>query len=155
GLESLALAGELPALQAWHARHYLALVEAAESRLRGADQCAWLDRLEAEHDNLRAALEWSQTPDGDAELGLRLSGRLSSFWQIRSHMDEGRRWLTRTLGHYPSLCPARVKALTGAGHLAHLQHDAHAARRLLEEGLALARECGDDWSAAWALHLLG
>src|SRR5712692_3781263 len=155
GLESLALAGELPALRTWHARHYLELVEAAGPRLRGTDQGAWLDRLEAEHDNLRAALEWSQTPDGDAELGLRLSGGLSSFWQVRSHMDEGRRWLTRTLRHHPGPSAARVAALTGAGWLAHLQHDAAAARGLLVEGLALARECGDRWSAAWALHLLG
>ena len=66
GLDSLALAGELPALRAWHAHHYLELVEAAGPRLRGPDQGVWLDRLEAEHDNLRAALEWSQTTDGDA-----------------------------------------------------------------------------------------
>ncbi len=155
GLESLALTGELPALRAWHAEHYLALVEAAGSRLRGPDQGAWLDRLEAEHDNLRAALEWSQTTEGDAELGLRLSGGLSSFWQIRSYMDEGRRWLGQTLRHHPGPSAARVTALTGAGWLAHLQHDAAAARGLLEEGLALARQRGDDWSAAWALHLLG
>jgi non-specific serine/threonine protein kinase len=155
GLESLALAGELPALRAWHARYYLELVEAAGSRLRGADQGAWLDRLEAEHDNLRAALEWSQTTDGDAELGLRLSGGLSWFWQIRSYMDEGRRWLTRTLNNYPGPSAARVAALIGAGWLAHLQHDAAAARGLLEAGLALARERGDSWSTAWALHLLG
>jgi non-specific serine/threonine protein kinase len=155
GLESLALADELPALRAWHARHYLALVEAAESRLRGADQCAWLDRLEAEHDNLRAALEWSQTPDGDAELGLQLSGGLSWFWQVRSHIEEGRRWLTRALRHQSGPSLARVRALTGAGWLAHLQQDADTARGLLREALALARDCGDGWWAAWALHLLG
>jgi non-specific serine/threonine protein kinase len=155
GLESLALSGELPALRAWHAHHYLDLALEAEPGLRGPDQAAWLDRLESEHDNLRAALAWSQSPEGDTELGLRLGGALSAFWHIRSHMDEGRRWLARCLQSAPAPSAARVGALAGAGFLAHLQNDARAARGYLDESLALAREYGDDWTAAWVLHLLG
>jgi predicted ATPase len=57
GLERLTEAAELEAARRWHAGYYLAVAEQAELQLRGADQRAWLDRLEAEHDNLRAALE--------------------------------------------------------------------------------------------------
>jgi len=155
GLESLALSGELPVMKRRHAEYFLALAEEAEPSMQGPEQGFWLDRLEAEHDNLRAALDWSLSSDGDGELGLRLSGILAWFWHCRSHLGEARRWLTRTLNHGESASLARVKALAGAGWLAHIQHDSAAARPLLEEGRDLARTLGERWWVAWTVHLLG
>jgi DNA-binding CsgD family transcriptional regulator/tetratricopeptide (TPR) repeat protein len=155
GRESLALSGELPAMQRRHADYFLALAEAAEPLMQGSEQGAWLDRLEADHDNLRAALDWSLSADGDSALGLRLSGVLAWFWHCRSHLGEARRWLTRTLSSGEGASLVRVKALAGAGWLAHIQHDSVTARPLLEEGLSIARGLGERWWVAWTLHLLG
>jgi predicted ATPase/class 3 adenylate cyclase/DNA-binding CsgD family transcriptional regulator len=155
GVESLALAGELAALRRWHAEYYLSLAETAEPLMRGGEQAYWLDRLEAEQDNLRAALDWSLSDEGDAKLGLRLSGTLGWFWHIRSHLGEARRWLAQTLSLNPAPSRARVSALAGAARLAHIQHDSAAARPLLEESLALAQHLGSAWWASWSLHLLG
>jgi len=70
-------------------------------------------------------------------------------------MDEGRRWLTKTLRHHPGPSLARVMALTGAGGWLTFSRTRMPREGFLVEGLALARECGDVWSTAWALHLLG
>jgi predicted ATPase/class 3 adenylate cyclase/DNA-binding CsgD family transcriptional regulator len=155
GLESLALTGELSSVRRWHAGYFLELAEMAEPCMRGPEQRLWLNRLEAERDNLRAALDWSLAPDGDAELALRLSGALAWFWYSRSHVEEARRWLVAALSRAADTSVARIKALAGAGRLAHIQHDSAQARGLLSEGLALARELGDSWWIAWLLHLLG
>jgi predicted ATPase/class 3 adenylate cyclase len=155
GLEQLAQAGELDELRRWHAEYFLDLTEQAVPRLRGAEQRAWLDRLEAEHDNLRAALDWSVTADRQMNVALRLSGALAWFWAARGHISEGRRWLGRTLTA-PSAQPTpRLEALYGAGWLAHICYDSTAARQYLHTALALAREHDDRWSTAWTLHLLG
>ena len=164
GLERLEASGEATELRRRHAAYFLALAEEGDAHLRGPQQVAWLTRLEAEHDNLRAALVWSRlalersegTPAGDAEMGLRLAGALAWFWRLHSHFSEGRRWLQALLATStvePS--PLRVRALTGAGLLAFAQSDYPAARALLEEGVALARELGDRPGLAWALHALG
>ena len=86
GLEQLEERGELERLCRRHAGYFLELAQEAEQASQGPLQGAWLDRLEAEHDNLRAALAWSLgTKGGDAEMGLRLSGALlSHFWYIRT-----------------------------------------------------------------------
>src|SRR5262245_5474663 len=155
GLESLALTGEHASVRRWHAEYFLTLAETAEPLLRGPEQANWLDRLEAEQDNLRAALTWSLGPGGDAVPGIGRCGALPWFWHVRSHMGEARRWLAQTLSrsHGPSL--GRVKALAGAGWLAHIQHDSAAARPLLEESVSLAQQIGEPWWMAWSLHLLG
>ncbi|MCC6179762.1 MAG: hypothetical protein IT305_30995 [Chloroflexi bacterium] len=155
GLESLALTGELPSLRRWHAEYFLALAETAEPRMRGPEQARWLDRLAAEHDNLRAGLEWGLSPDGTDEIALRLCGALAWFWYNRSHLEEARRRLAQVLARGAGASLARVKALAGAGRLAHIQHDSAQARALLSESLALARDLRDPWWEAWALHLLG
>ena len=155
GLEALALTGGLTALQRRHAEYFLAMSEAAEPLLRGSEQVLWLDRLEAERDNMRAVLDWSLSPGGEAELGLRLSGALAWFWYIRSHVGEARRWFAQILGRETAPSLSRVKALTGAARLAHIQQDSAAARPLLEEGLAIAHRLGDVWWLAWTQHLLG
>ncbi|MBV9602437.1 MAG: tetratricopeptide repeat protein [Chloroflexi bacterium] len=154
GLERLRDAGALDSARRWHAGHYLMLTEQAEPHLRSADQRAWLDRLEAEHDNLRAALEWALTNEEGAT-GLRLSGALAWFWLDRGYTSEGRRWLDRTLAAAGGTPAARLKALCGAGWLAHVQRDARAARAHLDAAVALACELGDRWALAWARHVLG
>jgi non-specific serine/threonine protein kinase len=120
GLESLTLHGELPALQRLHAEYFLALAEEAEIGLRGPEQPRWFERLETEHDNLRAALAWGLSPDGDPELALRLAGAVSSLWQAGGHFEEGRRWLSEAMRRSSSPSPARVKALVGLAWLAHI-----------------------------------
>ncbi|MBV9357343.1 MAG: helix-turn-helix domain-containing protein, partial [Chloroflexi bacterium] len=155
GLGRLTEAAELEDTRRWHAGYYLALAEQAEPRLRGPEQRVSLDRLEAEHDNLRAALEWALTSDEGATTALRLSGALAWFWLDRGYTSEGRRWLDRTLSAAGGAPAARLKALCGAGWLAHVQRDAPAARRCLEPAVVLAGEVGDRWALAWARHLLG
>ena len=112
-----------------------------------------MDRLDAEHDNLRAALAWSLEQDGAA--ALRLSGALGWFWWSRSNHTEGRRWLAQALNATSERTRARAKALHGAGWLAHHQRDLREARNLFDESLSIAREQGDRWTIAWALHGLG
>jgi non-specific serine/threonine protein kinase len=156
-------AGEVERTRDRHLAHFLELAEEAEPKLRGRASAVALDRLEREHDNLRVALEWSMATDptrGDA--ALRLSGALAWFWWVRSYHDEGCRWLARALdahvdgaGGTPRHRAARMKALHGAGWLAHHRRDSALARTLLGESLAIARELDDRWTVALALHHLG
>jgi predicted ATPase/DNA-binding NarL/FixJ family response regulator len=136
-----------------HVRYFLELAEAAEPKMRGVDAPEWMDRLDAEHDNLRAALAWSF--EQHADTALRLTGALAWFWWSRSYHTEGRRWLARALSATSGRTLARAKALHGAGWLAHHQRDLREARDLFEESLAIARELDDRWTVAWALHGLG
>ncbi|MCI0354796.1 MAG: AfsR/SARP family transcriptional regulator, partial [Acidobacteria bacterium] len=96
-----------------HAAYYLTLAEQAELKLQGLEQLAWLDRLEVEHDNLRAALRWSQAEAQAGETGLRLAGTLGLFWYLHGHWSEGRGWLESMLTQTEGLgrTPARATAL--------------------------------------------
>ena len=144
---------ERTALQRRHAGYFLALAERADTALTGPEQGAWLNRLEAEHDNFRAALE--RALEGEAELGLRLAGALWRFWDMHGYLSEGRRWLegalTRGGGASASV---RAKALTGAGVLTIKQGDFASARALFEESLAIRRELGDKRGVAHSLNNL-
>ena len=128
-----------------HLAYFLAVAEEAEPHLTGADQQAWLDRLESEHDNLRSALAWSSAATGDSVSGLRMAGALFRFWFVRGYLGEGRRWLTALLAAAPrgQAESARAKALNGAGAMAWQQCDYPSARALHEEGLAIRRKLGD------------
>ncbi len=100
GLERLAVNVEMEATQQAHADYYLALAEEAEPHLKGAEQGQWFARLEQEHDNLRAALQWllEQGKTGDSiEMVLRLAGALRRFWEVRGHVSEGWTFLERAL----------------------------------------------------------
>jgi predicted ATPase len=136
-----------------HLAYFLALAEEAAPLLQTAEQAAWISRLEAEHDNLRAALSWS-LEHGAAEEGLRLTGALARFWYLRGYLSEGRRWLEQTLacGGAPA---TRAAALRGAGLLAWHQSDLEPAVAMFEESLALSRQLGDRHSMALALNNLG
>ncbi len=159
GLERLAASGEEAAVRRRHAAWCLALAEQADPALVGPDQDFWMDRLETEHGNLRAALGWVMET-GDAETGLRLTGALWWFWQIRGYLGEGRAWLDRaiTLGRRTnggagiSSLPG-VRALVGASMLAGLQQDDEEATALAEEALAVARQIGDQEGIARALFV--
>src|SRR5206468_2608990 len=118
----LRLAGDdtVPTLRARHADYYLELAEKGDVELRGSDQVGWLDRLEVEHDNLRAALAWSETLAGDADFRIRLAGALGWFWRLRSHFNEGRSYLRSAIASSQKVTP---RALIGAGLLAFAQGD--------------------------------
>ncbi len=143
----------------WRDRHlayYLALAEEAGPKLQGAEQTAWFERLEAEHDNLRTALEWSGHDPGSAEAGLRLVAAVWRFWYVRGHLSEGRERLAQALEAGGSdSSTARAKALNGAGGLAWTQGDYAVARRLFEESLAVFRDLGDRWGMAGPLNNMG
>jgi len=154
-LERLEESGELERLRRRHASYFLELAEEEERASRGPLQRAWLDRLETEHDNLRAVLEWSLSSQGDTELGLQLTGALSHFWYVREHHNESRMWLQRALERSSDASAARAKVLVGAGRLAWFQGEFARVNTLVEESLALYQDLGDDEGAAFALLILG
>ena len=151
-LEKLGEGGE--EIRRRHAAHYLALAERARPKLQGREEGEWLDRLEAENDNLRAAIGWS-LERGEAQMALRLVAALWYFWYKRGHLGEGRRWLEEALAKSDSPTPARAEALNGAGALARNQADYERAQGWLEESLLLKRELGDKKGAAEVLINLG
>ena len=119
-LEQLAECGELEAVQQQHVNFFLALAEAVEPELTGPQQMTWLERLEMEHDNLRAALASSQAQVGNTQTGLRLAGALWRFWFLRGYWSEGRGWLEGALAQTQAAgrTKARATVALGAGMLA-------------------------------------
>ncbi len=163
--EKLAAGGEGTAPRRRHAVYYLGLAREAERELHGLRQAAWLDRLETEHDNLRAAVAWALDA-GEAEVALGLAAALHWFWYVRGHATEGRGLLARALEAHagvegaggrgeeaPSLLVAA--ALYAAGHLALFQGDYAAARPLLRESAAAYRSLDDGPALVDALVFLG
>ena len=110
---------ELDETRAAHRDHYLALVETADTHLRGPDEAAWLDRLEAEFDNIRAALAFSLADPGSAEPGLRLAAGLRWFCNMRGHAGEVLEALNALLERPDARMPTRARALalTASCHL--------------------------------------
>ena len=148
-LERLDASGEAETTRRRHAAYFLTLAEEAAPALMGPDQEAWLVRLDREHQNLRAALRWSLA--NNPAVSLRLAAALWRFWYADGHIQEGRRWLERTLatGAAESTIP-RVRALNGLGVLVWTAGDHERARELQDASLALAREIGDQWGVAAA-----
>jgi predicted ATPase len=138
-----------------HARYFLQLAEQAEPHLRAAQRPAWLARLEVEHDNLRAALEWSKTCN-DVESELRLADALTWFWYLSGYLSEGRAHLEHALTQTPGAdrTPARAAILFGAGACAQIQTDYAVARDRLTESAAIFRELGDQRRCAYPQLLL-
>ena len=159
--EQLMKASDFDGARDRHLTFFLKFAEEAEPKLRDAEQLIWLDRLEQEHDNLRAALDWSlrnkETATPISQASLRLAGTLYVFWKRRDHWSEGREWLQRALAQSTDLPATReyVKALNAAVLLAVEQADTRRAHQLAEENLALSRKMGDAYSLACALSSLG
>ena len=143
--ERLLEAGEAEQLRNRHLNFFLRWAERVEPEVRGPQQLEWLDQLEAEHDNLRAALEWSLTQAEHGEASLRLAGTLPVFWNQRGYVNEGLAWLEKVLASQtaPRTGGVWAKALYGAGFLACWQGDRMAtARTRLEESAGLWRMLG-------------
>src|SRR5215218_854902 len=156
--EKLEESGEKPDVRRHHAEFFLELAERVEPLINGKDRELWLGRLDAEHDNLRAALAWSRE-EAEGETALRLSGALSWFWYHREYWSEWRSWLDGALAIREeaggaSRTAARAKALSGGGFLAWMQGDQDTARSQLEESVALWREVEDKQGLAQALRFL-
>ena len=152
GREQLAGAGgEETALRA-HAGYFLAFAERAESKLTGAEQGRWLNRLELENANFRSALDWAQR-SGDAELGVRLGTALWRFWITRGHIADSLPVYEKALAGLPSdtAVDTRVRALNGLGTLYHYEGQAPKARHVLKQCVELARDRGNKGDMAKAL----
>jgi predicted ATPase/DNA-binding CsgD family transcriptional regulator len=161
-LERLTASGELEATRTAHAAYYLSLAEEASLHLAGSQQVVWLERLEGEHDNLRAAMQWGLSPGAGSagrqriELALRLASTLQPFWMIRGHLSEGQSFLERALACSESVSLAvRARALTAAARQTLSQGDYQRGEALCQQSLALCREIGDTAGMALSLYLLG
>ena len=155
-LERLESHGETQAARRAHATYFLRLAEEAEQGIAGPQQATLLERLEREHDNLRATMQWSTShAEEGKDMALRLGGALRSFWYVRAYFSEGRDFLERALRLRDVVAaPVRAKAL----HTASLLHDAlgslERAAALCEESVALYRELADTLGVASGLRLL-
>ena len=159
GLEALAASGEMETIRQAHAAYYLGLAEEAEPEWEGPQQAVWSERLEREHDNVRAAMLWSLErgeTGHDWELALRLGGALRRFWQVRGYLSEGRAFLERVLaGSVGIVSTGHVKALIAMGHVAVIQGDYDRVESACKESLALCQKLEDTWDTARTLYPLG
>jgi predicted ATPase/DNA-binding CsgD family transcriptional regulator len=155
-LEQLQESGETEAVRRRHTAYFLELAEESELRLWGTEEATWLDRLEGEHDNLRAAVSWA-IERGEVELGLRFAAALRWFWYARGHYGEGRGWLEQALAKGGQVGAAsRARALDALGWLAHDQGDMDQAVAAAEEGLKLGTKAQIEGSCAASFrNLLG
>jgi predicted ATPase len=154
GHEALTAHGEEAIARQAHADHFYRVAVEAESALQGPQLVPWLEQLEREHDNLRAALRWALESDRTA-MALRLGTALERFWVIRGHRTEGLAFLERALaGSADVATEVRAKALLAAARLAFAQSNSRG-EVLAQESLALFRELGDRWGIALALDRLG
>ncbi len=155
GLECLRESGEAEETHQAHAQHYLALAEEAEQRQSGGEQAIWLERLEREHDNFRAALLWLNNHQ-KSELMLHLSAALYWFWSVRGYGSEGYLWLEKSLTVGEGVTASvRAKALNNAGALAYNLDNHDEAEVRCQESLALYRQLGDKRGCAMSLYWLG
>jgi len=155
GKQKLAAAGGEPAMRRRHRDWYAGMAADAERQYAHPRQLQAFDRLNAEHANLRAALQFCLSSPGEAEAGVAMAARLWLYWEGRFHLSEGREWLSLLLALQASPSPARAKGLWAAGYLALLQSDVTAALPLLEESRRLAAQTSDGAALAYATQFLG
>ena len=142
-LEKLEESGDAGESGRRHAGYYLTLAERFEPKLRGPEQAIWLGRLQAERDNLRAAMSWA-LERGEVETVARLAWAMLPLWWLRGHYAEGRRLTEDALPYAADMpAPTRAKLLFAAGTMSQAQADYGAARPLIEESLELFRRLGD------------
>jgi predicted ATPase/serine/threonine protein kinase/DNA-binding CsgD family transcriptional regulator len=159
GLERLTVNEEMEATRQAHAEYYLMLAEEAESQLWGQRQVRWLQRLEQEHGNLRAALgwflEWGDVTQ-NLEKSLRLGVALRTFWLVRGYFSEGRNFLDQALARSEGVNKAvRAKGFWAAATMANFECDYDLSETLSKESLTLYQELGDRQGIAYALYYLG
>ena len=143
GLERLSETGQVEATRRRHVLFFAGLAEKAEQRLRGPEMRTWIERLEMEHDNFRAALDWTLVHESP-ELSLCFAGALGIFWRKRGYLSEGRKWLERLLVHGEHAPEQlRVKAMAPASWLARDLGDYEQATALQEESLEILRATGN------------
>ncbi len=151
--EKLEGSGEAEEIRRQHATFFLELAERAYPELRGPRQAEWLERLELENGNLRAAMGWALT-NGEVETAARLGWALYLFWRLRGHHDEGRRWMEALLERdLPTAL--RPRAVMVAAFITYTQGDYEACEGHSAEALELARRARDMLCTAYALCMLG
>lgn len=156
GLDELTQEGSAELARRRHARYFAGLAEEAELALRGPSQQEWLDRLEREHDNVRAAFEWAERNPDESETAWRLAGSLWRFWFLRGYLAEGRRALDRLIRRdAPGSIRARARGVTGAAFLAFFQGDSDEAARFFQQSMRLSDEAGDLWHLAFSFCGIG
>ncbi len=140
-----------------HASYFLAFAEEAEQGLFGAEQALWLERLEAEHDNLRAALAWSRTEGGDGRIRLALPCALTKFWSLRGGFQEGRKHIEEALAGSTQDIPISLHARTllEGGLLAEPDGDLDTAHAYTLQALRLYESIGEEYGMARACSRLG
>jgi predicted ATPase/DNA-binding XRE family transcriptional regulator len=156
-LKQLKADTELELLQQRHADYFAAWIEQAETHLFGPEQAAWLNCIELDIGNLRAALSWLLSA-GQAESAARMACSLAVFWRRRGYYSEGLAWLELVLSHIVSDClpnSLRAKVLQAAGSLAYRKGDWSTARKWLKESLVLYKTCRDQAGTARVLFDLG
>jgi predicted ATPase len=153
--EQLEAAGEANELRRRHAGYFLELAEQAEPEMWGLQQRIWFDRLDSEHDNLRAALTATLAAN-EADTATRLAAALEPFWETRGHVREGWRWLTQVLAAETGVAKvSRARALFAADRLAQLTSRFQEEKPMLEEAVKLFAEAGDQRGHIFSLSHLG
>jgi tetratricopeptide (TPR) repeat protein len=156
GQERLEASGEGDETRRHHARYFLNLAERANAVIADTADPAWLDVLDREHDNLRAALAWSRD-SGDHDTLLRLAGALALFWYYRGYLSEGQRWLDQALQTPPNAASPRPRAwaLTFSGMLANVCGETDRAVAQLTESFSWWEQTGEAYGRALASSILG
>jgi predicted ATPase/class 3 adenylate cyclase len=155
GLEKLRTAGEDDVLRRRHRDWFAELVRDQAARLSGPGQADAFACLEAEHENLRATLDWCEIEPGGWEIGARIADELVWFWCLRGYVREGHERLSRLLALAIGHTEGRARALSAAGQLAHHVGESERAAGLFEESIAIWRDLGDRRGAAIALARFG
>jgi predicted ATPase/DNA-binding SARP family transcriptional activator len=153
-LDRLATTGEQESVRRDHARHFAEAVEGGERGVESAEIGSWLDRLDADRENIRAAIACA-VANGDAATALTLCANVWRYWERRGHLSEARETLASALASGDGPPSLRQRSLNGAGALAGEQGDFAAAKVLFEESAALAHEIGDEYRAARSNGNLG
>ncbi len=150
--ERLVQSGESAGVRDRHLGFFCALAEEAAPSFVTGEAPVWLGRLEIEHDNLDAALEWAAA-SGAQEAMLRMVTALALFFELRGHLIAGVRWFTRALELEGDDSAVRARALWGAAHVGLYAHDYGTMLRCAPEALAMAEATGDTWAQARAEHV--
>ena len=168
GLDQLEAQGEGPTIRDRHLDYYLGLAQEADPGLLGPDQVEWCRRLDAERDNIRAALEWAVTRESDvgatgaltraatrSAAGVKIADALEQFWMLRGHSRENFSRVMALVERAPDDRAMKATILVVAGYVAHCLRDHDVGVRLADEGLALWRELGDPRGIAVAMARRG